>query len=58
MYIFHVKIQRFVIVKLARIRIRMDPHWFGSLDGYMDLDLHLKERIQGFDDQKLKKIYR
>jgi hypothetical protein len=36
MYIFKVKLLRFVNVKLTRIRIRMDPHWFGSLN----LDSH------------------
>jgi hypothetical protein len=33
-YIFHVKIQLFVTYSksLTRIRIRLDPHWFGFLD--------------------------
>jgi hypothetical protein len=39
-YIFHVKIQLFVTFSLTRIRIRIVPHWFDSLDSDPDSDPH------------------
>jgi hypothetical protein len=39
-YIFHVKIQLFVTFSLTRIQIRMDPHWFDTLDSDPDSDPH------------------
>jgi hypothetical protein len=39
-YIFFVKIQLFVTLSLTRIRIRMHPHWFDSLDSDPDSDPH------------------
>ena len=48
--IFHVKIQLFVTLSLTRIRIRMDPHWFDSLDSDLDSDLNEIKKLDPDSD--------